>query len=310
MKKRILFSGAATALVTPMTRRGIDYPALGRLIERQITSGIRALVVLGSTGEAATLSAAERGEIIRFAVRCVDGRVPLIAGTGANDTAAAVALSRRAAEEGADGLLLITPYCNKATQKGMYTHFRTVAEAAGLPCLLYNVPGRTGCRLLPETAAALSEVPEIVGIKEADEDFGHTIRLTAACRGRMAVYCGCDDRMLPMLSLGAAGSISVISHLLPEEVCGLHRDFGRGDTEAAAARQMALLPLAQALFCEVNPIPVKAALAALGECRNLLRLPLTPLEKKHRGLLLSRMREAGLPVAKNDRGAPFAGTDT
>jgi len=299
MEKRVLFSGVATALVTPMTRHGTDMPALGRMIERQIAGGVGALVVLGSTGEAATLSQAERREIIRFAVRQTAGRVPVIAGTGSNDTAVAVALSRDAATAGADGLLVITPYCNKATQRGLYHHFRTVAEAAGLPVLLYNVPGRTGCRLLPETAAALSGIPEIVGIKEADEDFGHTIQMALACRGRMALYCGCDDRILPMLSLGARGAISVVSHLLPEEVCGMYRDHVSGNTASAAARQMALLPLTEALFCEVNPIPVKAALAAMGYCRNLLRPPLTPLEKRHRRLLLSRMRAWGLFTAES-----------
>lgn len=301
MEKRVLFSGIATALVTPMTRGGIDFPALGRMIEKQITSGIRGLVVLGSTGEAATLSEAERQEVIRFAVRQTAGRVPLIAGTGASDTKTAVTLSCQAAKEGADGLLVITPYCNKATQKGMYAHFRTVAEAAGIPVILYNVPGRTGCRLLPETVAALSEIPEIVGIKEADEDFGHTAKLAAACRGRATLYGGCDDRLVPLFSLGAAGAISVVSNLLPGRVCGLYRNFCRGDTAAAAAGQAALLPLTEALFCEVNPIPVKAALAMMGECRNLLRLPLTPLEPGHRRLLLSRMREAGL-AAETCRG--------
>ncbi len=296
MNNRTIFTGAATAIITPLTESGIDYARFGAMIDWQIASGIDAIVAVGTTGEGSTLTDEEHRAAIRFCVERVAGRVPVIAGTGSNDTAYAVDLSRYAAEVGADAMLLVTPYYNKATQKGMAASFLAVADAIDKPCILYNVPGRTGCNLLPATAAALAEHPNIVAIKEASGNISQIAELAALVGDKMDIYSGNDDQIVPILSLGGKGVISVLSNLLPAETSAMCHKFFSGDLSGARELQLKYIDLVNALFCEVNPIPVKAACAAMGFCEDYLRLPLTPMEDAHRQNLLARMREAGIDV--------------
>ncbi|MDI9504977.1 MAG: 4-hydroxy-tetrahydrodipicolinate synthase [Candidatus Excrementavichristensenella sp.] len=294
--KKTVFTGAATAIVTPFKGNEVDYDAFGKLIDWQIEEGIDGIVVTGTTGEACTLTDGEHKEVIRYCVERVRGRVPVIAGTGSNDTAYAVNLTRYACEAGADAMLLVTPYYNKATQKGLVTSFSVIADASDKPCILYNVPTRTGCNILPETAAALAEHPNIVGIKEASGNISQIARLAALCGDKMDIYSGNDDEIVPILSLGGKGVISVMSNILPKETSRLCKCYFEGDTREATRLQLKYVPLVGALFCEVNPIPVKAALAAMGRCENALRLPLTPMEAKNVPPMLELMRAAGLAV--------------
>jgi 4-hydroxy-tetrahydrodipicolinate synthase len=292
--KNTVFTGVATALITPMTAQGIDYPRFGDLIEWQIESGIDALVAVGTTGEGSTLTDEEHREAIRFCVEKVAGRVPVIAGTGSNDIAYANDLTQYACEVGADAVLLVTPYYNKATQGGLYESFKQTADLATKPCILYNVPSRTGCNLLPETVARLAEHPNIVAIKEACGNISQIAKVASLCQDKLDLYSGNDDQIVPILSLGGIGVISVLSNILPAETVEICRRFREGDVKGAAALQLRLLPLIEALFCEVNPIPVKAACAAMGFCENYLRLPLTPMEAPHEEKLLTLMKEAGI----------------
>jgi len=292
--KNTIFRGAATALATPLTEKGIDFETLGRLIEFQIEKGISALVIVGTTGEGSTLSDEEHRQAISYAVDRAAGRVPVIAGTGSNDTAYAIELSRHACEAGADGLLLVTPYYNKATQKGLIAHFTAVADAVDRPIILYNVPGRTGCNLKPETVAVLAEHPNIVGVKEASGDLSQVAKIAALVGDRIDIYSGNDDQILPVLSLGGAGVISVLSNILPRETDDICKKFFEGKNEESIALQLRYLPLVDLLFCEVNPIPVKAALHAMGYGENYLRLPLTPMEEKNQALLLEEMKKQGI----------------
>lgn len=294
--KNTVFEGVATALITPMTPDGIDYDAYGALIDWQIASGVQALVAVGTTGEGSTLTDQEHREAIRFCVERTAGRVPVIAGTGSNDVAYAVDMSRYAASVGADAMLLVTPYYNKATQKGLIASFTAVADAIDKPCILYNVPSRTGCNLLPETVAEMADHPRIVAVKEASGNISQIAKLMALCGDKIDVYSGNDDQIVPVLSLGGKGVISVLSNILPHETADICARFFRGDTAGSARLQLELLPLVDALFCEVNPIPVKAACAAMGLCADMLRLPLTPMEPAHRAQLLECMRRAGLKV--------------
>ncbi len=296
MNNRTVFTGAATAIITPLTPDGIDYARFGAMIDWQIEAGIDAIVAVGTTGEGSTLTDEEHREAIRFCVERADGRVPVIAGTGSNDTAYAIELSRYAAEVGADAMLLVTPYYNKATQKGMAASFAAVADAIDKPCILYNVPGRTGCNLLPATAAALSEHPNIVAIKEASGNISQIAELAALVGDKMDIYSGNDDQIVPVLSLGGKGVISVLSNILPAETSAMCRRFMSGDVAGARELQLRYLDLINALFCEVNPIPVKAACAAMGLCEDTLRLPLTPMEPANREKLLGLMRQAGIRV--------------
>ena len=289
--KNTIFRGAATALATPLTEKGIDFESLERLIEFQIQGGISALVIVGTTGEGSTLTDEEHRRAISFAVEKAAGRVPVIAGTGSNDTAYAIQLSRHACEAGADGLLLVTPYYNKATQKGLIAHFTAVADAVDKPIILYNVPGRTGCNLKPETVSVLADHPRIVGVKEASGDLSQVATLAQLCGDRIDIYSGNDDQILPVLSLGGAGVISVLSNVLPGETDRICQSYFAGDTATATALQLKYLPLVHLLFCEVNPIPVKAALNAMGYGENYLRLPLTPMDEKNRMCLLEEMRK-------------------
>jgi 4-hydroxy-tetrahydrodipicolinate synthase len=292
--KNTVFRGVATAIVTPLTKDGVDYEQFARLIEMQIAAGVDAIVAVGTTGEGSTLSDEEHKEAIRFCVEKVAGRIPVIAGTGSNDTAYAISLTKFACEVGADAMLLVTPYYNKATQKGMEASFRAIADASTKPCILYNVPSRTGCNLLPETVLALADHPNIVGIKEACGNISQIAKLASLVGDKLDIYSGNDDQIVPILSLGGAGVISVLSNILPAETKKICTDYFEGRCSEALAAQLRLLPLIDALFCEVNPIPVKAAVAAMGYGENYLRLPLTPMEPQNEKKLLALMKEEGI----------------
>ena len=296
MSKHTVFRGAATALITPLTQSGIDFEAFGRLIDWQIEQGIDALVIAGTTGEGSTLTYDEHQEAIRFAVERANKRVPIIAGSGSNDTNRAIALSRFSCDAGADALLVVTPYYNKATQKGLVAMYTAIADAVDRPIILYNVPSRTGVNIEPSTYAALADHPNIAAIKEANGNIAKIVETAALVGDKLDIYSGNDDQIVPILAMGGQGVISVLSNLLPAQTSELCHRFFRGDTAGSAKMQMDYLPLINALFCEVNPIPVKAAMAALGWCENYLRLPLTPMEEAHWQTLKSLMAAQGLPV--------------
>lgn len=295
MKKEI-FEGIATALITPITEKGIDYDAFGKLIDWQIEEGINALVVCGTTGEASTLTDDEHRDAIAFAVKRAAGRVPIIAGTGSNDTAYAIELTKHACEVGADGVLVVTPYYNKATQKGLIKMFTEIADASTAPVILYNVPSRTGVNIAPQTAAALSKHPNICAIKEASGNISQIAEVFALCGNELAVYSGNDDQIIPITALGGKGCISVLSNLLPRQTVEMYNKFQKGDTAGAAKMQIDYLHLINALFSEVNPIPVKAAMAAMGYCEDYLRSPLTPMEDETREVLFNEMLKAGINI--------------
>lgn len=276
MTKTSIFEGAATALITPFADGKVDFDAFGKLIEFQIENGIDALVVTGTTGEAPTLTDAEHRACISFAVRVAAGRVPVIAGTGSNDTAHAIDMSKYACRAGCDGLLLVTPYYNRATPRGLAESFLKIADETDRPILLYNVPARTGVWLNAAALRPLAAHERIVGIKEASGDVGFAARLMAEFSDSFSLYSGNDDITLPILSLGGKGVISVLSNLFPKEVTAMCRKYREGDTSGAVADQLAFLPLIDALFSETNPIPVKCAAAMLGLCREEYRLPLCP----------------------------------
>lgn len=289
-----IFVGAATAIVTPLTADGIDYDNFGRLIDWQIDSGIAAIVVAGTTGEGSTLTDEEHRDAIAFAVKKVAGRIPVIAGTGSNDCAYAIDLTRFACAAGADAMLVVTPYYNKATQKGLIKSFTAIADASTKPIILYNVPSRTGCNLQPKTCAVLAEHPRIAAIKEASGDLSQIAELTRLVEGKMDIYSGNDDQIVPILSLGGKGVISVLSNLLPAETQAICERFLAGDVAGSRQLQLQYLPLIHALFSEVNPIPVKAAVAHMGFGENYLRLPLTPMEPQNEAVLLQEMRAQGI----------------
>ncbi len=289
-----IFRGAATALITPMNRSGIDYAALGNLIDWQIEQGIDALVIAGTTGEGSTLSDAEHRQVLKFSADRIAHRVPMIAGTGSNDTAYAVELTRYSCEIGADALLVVTPYYNKATQNGLIRMYSTIADASDKPIILYNVPSRTGVNIEPATYAALADHPNIAAIKEANGNLSKIVETAALVGDRLDIYSGNDDQVVPILSLGGAGVISVLSNVMPDETSLMCRKWFEGDIAGSAAMQLRLLPLINALFSEVNPIPVKAAMAAMGKCDNYLRLPLTCMEDAHAQKLYDLMRAQNL----------------
>ena len=292
--KKTVFTGIATALVTPLNQEGIDYERFGRLIDWQIAEGINGLVVCGTTGEGSTLTDDEHREAIRFAVERAAGRVPVIAGTGSNDTAYALELTRHACEVGVDGVLVVTPYYNKATQNGLVKMFTEIADASTAPVILYNVPSRTGVNIAPKTVATLADHPNICGIKEASGNISAIAEIQALCRDKIDLYSGNDDQIVPILSLGGKGCISVLSNPLPRKTVEICDRFFKGDVKGAAELQLALLPLVNALFSEVNPIPVKSAMAAMGYCDEYLRSPLTVMEEPNRAVLLEEMRKAGI----------------
>lgn len=294
MTKNPVFRGAATALITPLTTDGVDFDALGRLIDWQIDEGIDALVIAGTTGEKSTLNDAEHKAVLEFCAERIDHRVPMIAGTGSNDTAYGLSLSRHACAVGADALLVVTPYYNKATQNGLIRVYNAVADASTKPVIIYNVPSRTGVGIEPATYAALADHPNIAGIKEANGDISKIVETAALVGDRLDIWSGNDDQTVPILSIGGAGVISVLSNLMPKQTAELCARFFRGDLAGAAELQLNYQRLTKALFCEVNPIPVKAAMAAMGFCENYLRLPLTPMEDAHAQALYGLMREQGL----------------
>ncbi len=296
MTENSIFRGAATALITPLNAEGIDYENFGKLIDWQIDEGIDSLVICGTTGEGSTLSDEEHRDALEFAYKRAAGRVPMIAGTGSNDTAYAIDLTKFACEIGYEGMLLVTPYYNKATQNGLIKTFTAIADESTKPCLLYNVPSRTGVNIEPATYGVLADHPMITGIKEASGNISKIVETMAIVGDRLDLYSGNDDQVVPLLSLGGSGVISVLSNVLPKETSQMCHKFFDGDIEGALKMQLDYLPLINALFCEVNPIPVKAAMAAMGYGEDYLRLPLTPMEDAHKQKLLALMRQQGLNV--------------
>lgn len=291
-----IFKGAGVAIVTPMKENGeVNYEKFAELIEFQIANGTDAIIVCGTTGESSTLSHEEHLEVIRYCAEKVAGRIPVIAGTGSNSTETAVYLSTEAEKYGVDGLLLVSPYYNKATQNGLYTHFRTVAESVKLPIILYNVPSRTGCNILPETIIRLcTDVENIVAVKEASGNIGQIARLAAHAKGKVDIYSGNDDQIVPILSLGGLGVISVLSNVAPRQTHDICAKYFEGDVKGSMELQLKAMDLCDALFCEVNPIPVKKALNLMGMGAGSLRLPLTEMEEANAAKLEKAMREFGL----------------
>ena len=294
--KKTIFKGMATAMVTPMTPEGVDYEALGRFIDFQLASGINALVAVGTTGESATLTPDERKKVISFTIDRVAGRVPVIAGTGTNNTLHAIDYSVSAAQAGADALLVVTPYYNKATQNGLIAHFTAIADKVDKPIILYNVPSRTGCNLLPATVEKLAEHPNIAAIKEASGNMSQVVELFARCGDKIDVYSGEDGLTVPMLAMGGMGTISVLSNVIPKGAVEMTDAFFAGDLRKAAALQCRYLDLINLLFCEVNPIPAKAAISAMGYGEEFIRLPLVPMQEENRQRMLRHMRELGVNV--------------
>lgn len=291
-----IFKGAGVAIVTPMYESGeVNYEQFGRLIEFQIANKTDAIVVCGTTGEASTLTHEEHLDVIRYCVRAVDKRVPVIAGTGSNCTETAVYLSQEAEKAGADGLLVVSPYYNKATQNGLYAHFKAVADSVKIPVLLYNVPGRTGCNILPETVVRLcKEVENIVGVKEASGNISQIAHLAAIAEDCVDIYSGNDDQILPIMALGGLGVISVLSNVAPAQTHEICQDFLEGRVEDSRRKQLAALDLCNALFCEVNPIPVKKALNLMGMEAGPLRMPLTEMEPANAEKLEKAMKAYGI----------------
>ncbi len=295
-----IFTGSGTALITPFHEDGsVNYSKLEELIEDQIRHQTDALIICGTTGEASTLTHEEHLDVIAYAVKVVDGRIPVIAGTGSNCTETAIYLSQEAEKSGADGLLIVTPYYNKATQKGLIEHYTMIADSVSLPIIIYNVPGRTGCNILPETVVALAKnVKNIVGIKEATGNLSQVARLMSLADGCIDLYSGNDDQVMPILSLGGKGVISVVANVAPVQVHELCARFFEGEIATATQMQLDMIPLFEALFCEVNPIPVKEAMNLLGWEAGPLRRPLSPMEPHNRERLIQAMKNYGLKLAE------------
>ncbi len=291
-----IFKGSGVAIVTPMRDNGeVDYERFAKQLKFQIENGTDAIIVCGTTGEASTLSHEEHLEVIRYCVKTVAGRIPVIAGTGSNCTETAIYLSREAETAGADGLLLVSPYYNKATQNGLYGHFRAVAEAVKLPILLYNIPGRTGCNIQPETIVRLCrDVENIGGVKEASGDIAQITRLAALARGCVDIYSGNDNEIVPIMSVGGLGVISVLANIAPAQTHEMCQRFLDGDVKGSCAMQLEAAELCAALFSEVNPIPVKKALELMGMDTGTLRRPLTEMEPVHVEYLKKTMKEYGI----------------
>ena len=291
-----IFRGAGVAIVTPMKANGeVDYDQFRDLIEFQIAGGTDSIVVCGTTGEASTLTHEEHLDVIKYCVEVVAGRIPVIAGTGSNCTQTAIYLSREAAKYGVDGLLLVSPYYNKATQNGLYAHFKAVAESVDIPILLYNVPSRTGCNILPETIVRLcKDVKNIVGVKEASGNISQITQLAALAEGKVDIYSGNDDQIVPILALGGLGVISVLSNVAPRQTHEICEKFFQGDVAGSRKLQLEAINLCSALFCEINPIPVKKALELMGKCSGYLRMPLTEMEEKNALRLKTAMEQYGI----------------
>jgi len=291
-----VFTGAGVAIVTPMTKTGeVNYPKLEEILEYQIANGTDSIIICGTTGEASTLTHEEHLEAIRFTVEKVAKRIPVIAGTGSNCTETAVYLSTEAEKFGADALLLVTPYYNKATQKGLISHFKKIADSVKTPIILYNVPSRTGINIAPETAAYLAKnVENIVGIKEASGNITQVAKIAQLAGDSLDIYSGNDDQIVPILSLGGKGVISVLSNIAPRQTHDIVAKFMSGDVAGSRALQLQALPLIEKLFCEVNPIPVKTAMNMLGWEVGPLRMPLSPMEEEHKIQLKEAMDAFGV----------------
>ncbi|WP_318709265.1 4-hydroxy-tetrahydrodipicolinate synthase [Candidatus Acetatifactor stercoripullorum] len=291
-----VFKGAGVAIATPMKENGeVDYGQFDRLLEFQIENGTDAIIVCGTTGEASTLTHEEHLDVIGHCVKTVAGRLPVIAGTGSNCTETAVYLSTEAQKLGADGVLLVSPYYNKATQNGLYAHFKTVAQAVDVPVILYNVPSRTGCNILPETIVRLCrDVENIAGVKEASGNISQIAHLAAIADGCVDIYSGNDDQIVPILALGGIGVISVLSNIAPRQTHDICQKFFDGDVEGSRKMQLEAMELCSALFCEVNPIPVKKALSLMGMCSGALRMPLTQMEEPNAQRLERAMKAYGI----------------
>ena len=294
--KQPIFTGSAAAIVTPFKEGGVDLESLGNLLDFQLENGTDAIVVCGTTGEASTMTYRERAETIAFCVQHVGGRVPVIAGSGSNSTENAVTLSREAERQGADGLLVVTPYYNKATQAGLHRHYRTIADAVSLPIILYSVPSRTGVAIAPETYAALAQHPNIVGVKEASGSLGNVQRTRALCPEDFTIWSGNDDETVPICALGGKGVISVAANILPAEMHRLTHLCLQNDFAAAGKLQVHLKDFCDAMFCEVNPIPVKTALGLLGWRVGELRSPMCPPSPENLERIKTVLARYGLMV--------------
>ncbi|MCI8613648.1 MAG: 4-hydroxy-tetrahydrodipicolinate synthase [Lachnospiraceae bacterium] len=291
-----VFTGAGVAIVTPFKEnREVDYEKFAQLIEDQIAGGTDAIIVCGTTGESSTLTHEEHLDVIKYCVEKVAGRIPVIAGTGSNCTETAVYLSTEAEKFGVNGLLLVSPYYNKATQNGLYQHYKTIADSVKIPCILYNVPSRTGCNIAPETVVRLcKDVENIVGVKEASDNISQIVRLMSLADGKVDLYSGNDNQIVPLLALGAKGVISVLSNVAPRQTHDICAKFFEGDVAGSCQEQLRAIPLCNALFCEVNPIPVKKALNLMGKGAGTLRMPLTEMEEENAVRLEKAMKDYGI----------------
>lgn len=291
-----VFTGAGVAIVTPFKADGeVNYEKFAELIEDQIAGGTDAIIVCGTTGESSTLTHEEHLDVIKYCVEKVAGRIPVVAGTGSNCTETAIYLSTEAEKYGADALLLVSPYYNKATQNGLYKHYKAIADSVKIPCILYNVPSRTGCNIAPETVVRLcTDVENIVGVKEASGNISQIVKLMSLAEGRVDLYSGNDDQIVPLLALGGKGVISVLSNVAPGQTHDICAKFFEGDIEGSCREQLRAIPLCNALFCEVNPIPVKKALNLMGKEAGSLRPPLTDMEEENAVKLEKAMKEYGI----------------
>ncbi len=295
MMKKPVFTGAAVAIITPMNADGtVNFEEFGRIIEDQIAGHTDAIVVCGTTGESATMPDAEHLSVIDYCVKKVNHRIPVIAGTGSNDTAHGIHLTQSAEKLGVDAVLLVTPYYNKTSQQGLIQHFTALANATSLPCILYNVPSRTGVNILPETAYALSKIPNINAIKEASGNIAQVAKIAQLCGDALNIYSGNDDQIVPLLALGGKGVISVLSNVAPRETHEICQKWFDGDIAASLAAQLKYLPLCEALFCDVNPIPVKCAMNQLGYQAGSCRLPLVDTSKANQERIHNALHTAGL----------------
>jgi 4-hydroxy-tetrahydrodipicolinate synthase len=292
--KKVIFKGCGTAIITPFTKDGVNFEEFGKMIEFQIEQGVDAIIVCGTTGESSTMTVEERKETIKCAIETVAGRIPVIAGTGSNCTASAIEMSKWAEEAGADAVLLVTPYYNKTTQEGLIAHYTAIAKEITIPIILYNVPSRTGLNIAPKTCLELSKVKNIVAIKEASGNLSQIAEIASLCGDNLAIYSGNDDQIVPILSLGGIGVISVLSHLVPNDVHTMVISFLDGDTKTATKLQLDTLNLTKALFSEVNPIPVKAACNMMGFNVGIPRLPLIEMSKDEQKNLKAEMKKYGV----------------
>ncbi|NLB89779.1 MAG: 4-hydroxy-tetrahydrodipicolinate synthase [Clostridiales bacterium] len=292
--KKALFTGSGVALVTPFTKDGVDFDTLDKLIDFHLAQGTAAIIACGTTGEPSTMTKQEQQDVIRFSIEKVKGKIPVIAGTGGNNTQEVIEMGKWAKDQGADGQLCVTPYYNKTTQKGLIAHYTAIADSTQLPLIMYNVPARTGLNMLPETVATLAEHDNIVGLKEAGGDLNQIIQTLALAKGKIAFYSGSDEVLFPLLTMGYDGVISVIANVAPKEMQFLATSVAQGKSEEGLQAQFAMNPLIYALFAETSPAPVKEALEMMGYGNGFCRLPLVPLEEKNRTYLQQEMEKYGL----------------